>query len=155
MAGNMLLTNNKHSNLIVWENFLKKSFQKSTKSRQPKHVYRHKEGKMVIFDSTQFHSADNNDPEIRVILYIDFKTSENVPLYKSPSDLIFYNTNHYRIVKTLEEHWNIIASEIPFFDINNLSSYTETRLEKWINYIFTIITNSINYFIYIFNFIYI
>lgn len=133
MAGNMLLTNNKHSNLIVWENFLEKSLQKNKKSREPKHVYRHKQGKMVIFDSTQFHSADNNDPNIRVILYIDFKTSNVVPLYKPPTDLIFYNTNHYRIVKILEEHWDIIASEIPFFDIDNLSGYTERRLEKWIN----------------------
>jgi aspartyl/asparaginyl beta-hydroxylase (cupin superfamily) len=132
MAGNMLLTNNKHSNLIVWEGGFAPQ-RRNKKSRQPKHVYRHKEGKMVIFDSTQFHSADNNDPDIRIILYIDFKTSENVPLYKVPSDLIFYNTNHYRIVKILEEHWDVIASEIPFFDINNLSGYTERRLEKWIN----------------------
>jgi hypothetical protein len=132
MAGNMLLTNNKHSNLIVWEGGSAPQ-RRNRKSREPKHVYRHKQGKMVIFDSTQFHSADNNDPNIRVILYIDFKTSNVVPLYKPPTDLIFYNTNHYRIVKILEEHWDIIASEIPFFDINNLSNYTERRLEKWIN----------------------
>ena len=73
MAGNMLLTNNKFSNLIIWENFLKKS--KNLTKIPPKHVYKYKQGKMVIFDSTQFHSAENNDSDIHVILYIDFKTN--------------------------------------------------------------------------------
>jgi len=56
MAGNMLLTENDSANLIVNDQ-----------------VYKHSQGKMVIFDSTDLHSADNNDQSIRVILYIDFK----------------------------------------------------------------------------------
>lgn len=57
MAANMLLTDNKNANLYVSDQ-----------------VYTHSLGKMVIFDSTELHSADNNDNTLRTILYIDFKT---------------------------------------------------------------------------------
>ena len=65
MAGNLLLTDSKKSNILIWET-----------EDSDVNIYNHKEGKMVIFDSTYLHSADNNGDEIRVILYIDFNTSE-------------------------------------------------------------------------------
>lgn len=66
MAGNLLLTDSKKSNLRVWETEDSKA-----------NIYNHKQGKMVIFDSTYLHSADNNSEEIRVILYIDFNTTSS------------------------------------------------------------------------------
>jgi len=56
MACNLLLTNN-NANLYVLNR-----------------TYKHKIGKAVIFDSNLQHYADNKDDDIRIILYIDFKT---------------------------------------------------------------------------------
>ena len=58
MAGNLLLTDNNDKAYLYVNDY----------------SYLHKQGKMVIFDSTNLHSADNNDCKNRVILYIDFKT---------------------------------------------------------------------------------
>ena len=60
MAANMLLTDSANAYLIV-------------EGRR----YHHRFGKMVIFDSTKLHTADNNDESMRVILYIDFKTTDS------------------------------------------------------------------------------
>ena len=59
MACNFLLTNNNASLYIKNGDF---------------EEYKHKPGKLVVFDSTNEHYADNQDNKIRVILYIDFKT---------------------------------------------------------------------------------
>ena len=56
MACNMLLTDN-IANLYVQNN-----------------KHKHRQGKMVIFDSNLEHYADNQDNKVRVILYIDFRT---------------------------------------------------------------------------------
>jgi len=58
MACNFLLTNNNASLYVKDGNFKK---------------HKHKRGRLVIFDSTNEHYADNQDDKIRVILYIDFK----------------------------------------------------------------------------------
>lgn len=61
MAGNMLLSKNDASVYVENDKIM--------------HEYKHMQGKMVIFDSTNLHYADNKDKdEIRVILYIDFST---------------------------------------------------------------------------------
>ena len=39
--------------------------------------YKHKLGKIVLFDATNEHYADNNDDHIRVILYMDLGTKNN------------------------------------------------------------------------------
>lgn len=61
MACNFLLTDNNASLYI-----------KDTDFKE----FKHKQGKLVIFDSTYDHYADNKDDKIRVILYIDFKTND-------------------------------------------------------------------------------
>ena len=66
MAGNLLLTDSKKSNLLVWKT-----------EDSDVDIYTRKQGKMVVFDSTYLHSADNNGEEIRVILYIDFNTDDS------------------------------------------------------------------------------
>jgi hypothetical protein len=44
---------------------------------------------------------------------------------------IFYTTDQYKMVKLLEDNWKDIASEIPYFDINNIDKY-ERRNQNWI-----------------------
>ena len=61
MACNFLLTDN-NASLYVKDNDFKE--------------HKHKQGNLVVFDSTNKHYADNKDDEIRVILYIDFKTNK-------------------------------------------------------------------------------
>lgn len=56
MAGNLLLTENTDSSIYVLDN---------------KHL--HTQGKLVIFDATKMHYANNNESNARVILYTDFK----------------------------------------------------------------------------------
>jgi hypothetical protein len=57
MAVNLMLTNNKNTNLYINDE-----------------TYTHKQGKAVIFDSTIQHYADNLSKKNRVVLYVDFKT---------------------------------------------------------------------------------
>ena len=63
MAFNMLLYGKKSSLYVKLENQTK--FYK----------YNHKDGKAVIFNSEQYHFADNKDNSHRIILYIDFFTN--------------------------------------------------------------------------------
>ena len=62
MAANLLLTNSNNSNCIILDDY----------GNEKK--YLHKQGKMVIFDATNLHYANNNDDKNRTILYIDFST---------------------------------------------------------------------------------
>lgn len=67
MACNLLLTPNKTAKLLV-------DSSNSSNKYKYTHSYTHSQGKMVIFDSTNLHTATNNDSDIRTILYMDFES---------------------------------------------------------------------------------
>ncbi|NDC94934.1 hypothetical protein EB118_11885 [bacterium] len=63
MAANMLLTENDHNYLIVQD-----------AARQ--YTHEHRRNKLVVFDSSKFHTAVNGSNTVRVIFYMDFKVQD-------------------------------------------------------------------------------
>ncbi len=60
-----------------------------------------------------------------LLLYFTWQNQNNKEL--------FYTVNDYPELKILEENWNIIASEIPKIDLNNLDKYQQRSRTAWNN----------------------
>jgi len=69
-----------------------------------------------------------------VILVIILLFGASYMFSKSESfDTLFYTTDDYPQLKILEDNWEIIASEIPYFDINNLDKFPKRSKSAWMN----------------------
>lgn len=65
---------------------------------------------------------------IIIVIYIYYMVTKI-----EPSEALFYTTTEYPKLKILEDNWKVIASEIPYFDINKSDKFPKRSRSAWMN----------------------